>query len=227
MNEMDPNYNVTEPTHCSQSMTLRRQLAVANQKLVDQAAYYNGRLAEEGRYHEQASAQIRDLEYRNTQIHDLAPECKRLSEQLATALEKSKNADIHAARIYSEFTAECEEREKEVQRVHRVLAAAQAELDDAWHSIGDRTEGLDLATHIESLKAQKESLAERIVEARKDTERTLTILEKTISHLSQDSVSVTIWDEDDGTIVYHPWYLEATAAIDAARKREEPKCSQS
>lgn len=54
-----------------------------------------------------------------------------------------------------------------------------------------------------------------------ERERLLKLMEKVLAHLPQDTVSVTLWDEDDGTIIYHPWYLEATAVIDAARGQKE------
>ena len=56
-----------------------------------------------------------------------------------------------------------------------------------------------------------------------ERERLLKLMEKVLAHLPQNTVSVTLWDEDDGTIVYHPWYLEATAVIDAARGQKEAK----
>jgi hypothetical protein len=65
-----------------------------------------------------------------------------------------------------------------VTDLRRQLAAAQAELAEAWDSIGEHPVGFELAACVESLKAQNESLTERVTKlkaelasARLDTAR--------------------------------------------------------
>jgi hypothetical protein len=185
-------------------------------------------------------------------------ELRQTIEDNAMACQSIGNENI---RLQAELAEQIEESDRVDAAVHQASPCAhsvyevlddyvkiKAELDDAWHSIGDRTEGLDLATHIESLKAQKESQAERLAEARNDMERLLTPCP--LSEYHEDHGSV-LWhsmpicappycgsplDSDWPFVSESEKYLAWTPLpdcnaiqdrFDAGRKREEPQCPQS
>jgi DNA repair exonuclease SbcCD ATPase subunit len=66
------------------------------------------------------------VDLRQRQLDVAHDEIADLRRQLAAAQEKIENLDKHSAQIYADFTEEASEREKEVQRCHAELAAAQA-----------------------------------------------------------------------------------------------------
>jgi hypothetical protein len=109
-------------------------------------------------------------------------------------------------------------------RINRITAEynrVRDELAEAWDSIGEHTEGLDLATHIESLKAQKESLTEGRAKAREDTE--------IVNWLERNYALTSPNGKPDGSGCV--WFVETEdqdlrevvkSAIDAARKKDKP-----
>jgi regulator of replication initiation timing len=122
-----------------------------------------------------------------------------LRQQLAAA--QSENADLLG---YSLSNA----------GLRRELTAAQAELKEAWDSIGEHPVGFDLATCIESLKAQNESLTERVTKLK---------AELAAARADLDSIAKAVYPSKEPRFTYSVQFMVeeiVKARMDTERLRE-------
>ena len=102
----------------------------------------------------------------------------------------------------------------EIADLRRQLTAAQAELKEAWDSIGEHPVGFDLATCIESLKAQNESLTERVTKLK---------AELAAARADLDSIAKAVYPSKEPRFTYSVQFMVeeiVKARMDTERLRE-------